>query len=244
MSNPVATPTTDDSGSTPAPAHGTLPKKYGFSALLTGCAKMWHGVLAAMVFIVLNAVIQSVLTWWNPQSGLNAAFIIAFAVSIVSMLVTFAVISRVSLDSISGRVSLGQALSGARAQLVHFALWVVVQWLAITVGLLIYWPLGALVAVLTPFLPLAAIDGRANPIRANFSALKDRWGRWLITAVLIALGYLIWFLLMAVNVFFVKGFPASLIVWLVGGILGWWLLTAWAAIYRSTTVGAVPDGDE
>ncbi len=243
MSNPVAASTTETDG-TAAPSKAALPKEYGFSALLTGCGKMWHGVLAAMVFIVLNAVIQAVLTWWNPQSGLNAAFIIAFVVSIVSMLVTFAVVTRVSLDSITGRVSLGSALAGVRANAVHFGLWVVVQWLAITVGLMIFWPLGALIAALTPFLPLAAADGQANPIKANFSALKDRWGRWLITAVLISLGYLIWFLLMAVNVFFVKGFPASLLVWFVGGILGWWLLTAWAAIYRSTAVGAAPKGDE
>ena len=35
-----------------------------------------------------------------------------------------------------GHVTLGQANSGARRTLVHFSLWVLVQWLAITVGLL------------------------------------------------------------------------------------------------------------
>ncbi|MDQ1307976.1 MAG: hypothetical protein QG671_3810 [Actinomycetota bacterium] len=237
-----AASTTTDVAS--APAKAPLPKRFGFSALLTGCAKMWHGVLPAMVFIVVNAIIQSVLTWWNPQSGLNAAFIISLIVSALSVLVAFAVVTRVSLDSISGHVTLGQANSGARRTLVHFSLWVLVQWLAITVGLMIFWPLGALIAALTAFLPLAAADGQANPIRANFSALKDRWGRWLITSLIISIGFVIWFLLMAVNVFFVKGFPASLLVWFVGGILGWWLLTAWAAIYRSTAVGAASDGDE
>ena len=45
-------------------------------------------------------------------------------------------------------------------------------------------------------------------------------------------------MLTAVNVLFVKGFPASLITWVVGGIVAWWIFTAWAEIYRSTKVGA------
>ena len=53
-------------------------------------------------------------------------------------------------------------------------------------------------------------------------------------------------LMMAVWVFLRQGLvPRSswLIGWLVLGLVAWWLLTAWSAIYRSTKVGAAGGAD-
>lgn len=217
---------------------GKPDKRFGISALLTACGVMWRGAAPAFLFITVNAIVQALLTWWNPQSGLNVSFIVAFLLSLVAVLVTFAVLTRTCLDSIDGKVSLGSAIAGARLTFPQFAGWVLAQWVLISIGMLVYSGVGGLIAFLTPFLPLAAADGRKNAIGANFSAIKDRWGRWLITGIIISIGFGVWFLLTAVNTFFIKGMPASFLAWWVGGILGWWLLTAWAAIYRSTRVGA------
>ena len=95
-----------------------------------------------------------------------------------------------------------------------------------------------LVAALTPFLPLAAMDGHRAAMGTNFRAVGARFGRWLVTSLVLIVAGLVLYLLSAVNTFFVKGTPASVIFWLVIGIVAWWLLTAWALIFRTTPVGA------
>ncbi len=229
-----------DSGSAPAPA---VPKKYGFSALLTGLARMWRGTAPALIVIIVNAIVQAVLVFWNAGVGLNAPFIISFIISLAVLLVSFAVLSRTALEAVDGKVSLSGAMSSTTPILGNFVLWSVVLFVLVTIGFMIYPFLGLLVAWLLAFLAPAAADGQRNAIGANFRALKDRWGRWLITSILLTIGGLIMFLLMAVNVFFIHGFMASLIGWLVLGLVAWWLLTAWSAIYRSTKVGAAGGAD-
>lgn len=226
-----------------APQAGKPDKEYGFSALLTGLARMWRGTAPALIVIIVNALVQSVLVFWNAQVGLNAAFIISFIVSFAVLLVSFAVLSRTSLEAVDGKVSLSGAISGTTPVLGTFVLWAFVLFVLVTLGFMIYPFLGLLVCWLLAFLAPAAADGQKNAIGANFRALKDRWGRWLITSILLSIGGLIMFLLMAVNVFFIHGFMASLIGWLVLGLVAWWLLTAWSAIYRSTKVGAAGNSE-
>jgi hypothetical protein len=221
----------------PQPIAEGKPKEYGFSALLTGFARMWRGFVPAIIAIVGNAVVQAVLTFWNPQVGLSVAFIIAAVISIAVLIVWLAVLSRTALGAVTGRVSVGHAISGVRPVLGRFALWTALQWLLILVGFLLLPLLGLLIGLVTVFVPLAAADGESNPLGANFKALKDRWGRWLVTSVILLVLLVILLLLSAVNVFFITGFAASLIFWLVFGFIALWLLTAYAAIYRSTRVG-------
>lgn len=239
MSDVATKPT--DSGA--APSAGVT-KKYGFSALITGLARMWRGTAPALIVIAVNAIVQAVLIFWNAQVGLNAAFIISFIISFAVLLVSFAVLARTALAAVDGKVSLSGAISGTTAVLGNFVLWAVVLFVLVTIGFMIYPFVGLLVCWLLAFLAPAAADGQKNAIGANFRALKDRWGRWLITSILLSIGGVIMFLLMAVNVFFIHGFMASLIGWLVLGLVAWWLLTAWSAIYRSTKVGATADTSE
>lgn len=231
--NDVATETVEQPEKAP-----DKPRKYGFSAIISGLTHMWRGTLPALIVIVVNAIAQSILTWWNPQVGLSVAFIAAFILSLVFILWAYSTITRVALDAAEGKVGVSQAFTGARATLGNFTLWAVVRWGVITIGFMLMPIVGGLIMFITPFVPFAAADGRGNAIGANFSAIKDRWGRWLITAIIVTIGVVIFSLLQSFNVFFIKGFPASLIAWLAIGVLGWWVSTAWALIYRSTRVGA------
>lgn len=220
---------------------GKPEKRYRVSILFTGLARMWRGTGAALLVILVNALVQAALTYVNAQVGMNAAYIISLVVSGVVLIGSLAVLVSVALRAVDGRVGLKAALAGATSHLPLFALWVVVQWAVVVVVSLFVGPLGILLAVLTVFLPFAAADGHGNAIGANFSAFKDRWGRWLITTIIMLVIALVLFLLQAVNVFFIKGTPASFIGWLVLGILTWWMLTAWASLYRSTRVGHLAD---
>lgn len=207
-------------------------RTYGISALLSGLGTMWRGTAPALVAIVLNAVVQSLLVYWNAPIGLNIAFIVSFLLSAVVLVYSFAVLARTALSSVDGRVSLGQAMAQVRATLGGFAVWAVLLIVAVTLALLIS-PIAAWVLlVLVPFVPLAAADGKGNALGANFHTIRKHFGRWLITALIVTLIGAVLFLLTSVNVLFVKGFPASLIGWLGIGLLAWWLLTAWALVYR------------
>ena len=214
------------------PAASKPTKRYRASILFTGLARMWRGTGAALLVILVNAIVE---VW------VNLAFIISFLVSVVVLIGSFAVLVSVALRVVDGRVGLKAALAGASSHLPMFALWVVVQWVVVVALSLLYGPLAILVAVLTVFVPLAAADGRGNAVGANFSAIKDRWGRWLLTTIILLVIGLIVFLLSAVNVFFIKGTVAAFIAWLVLGLGLWWMYTAWAALYRSTRVGRLGD---
>lgn len=212
-------------------------RQYGVSALLSGFARMWSGTVPALVAIVLNAVVQAVLTYWNPSIGMNVSFISALVLSFVVLVFSVGLLSRTALDSVAGHVGLGKALGQTRSALPTIALWATVMVVLVMLGALIHPVVPWLIIALLAFVPLAAADGKRNALGVNFKALGERWGRWLVTTILVLIIALVMFLLNTVNVLFIKGFPASLIGWLGLGLVAWWLLTAWAEIYRSTKVG-------
>ncbi len=162
---------------------------------------------------------------------------VAFVISAAMLIVWLAVLARTALTAVDTKVGLSEAFAAAVPVLGRFAIWVVVQWVLILIGFLIFPLLGILIGVLTAFVPLAAADGQGNPFAANFRAIKDRPGRWLITSVIFLVLAAVLLVLSAVNVFFIHGTVASFIFWLVIGLVASWLLTAYAAIYRSTRVG-------
>ena len=89
-----------------------------------------------------------------------------------------------------------------------------------------------LVAI-TPYLLLAVVDGQPRPLAVNFAALRDRWGRWLLTVAVIAVVCLVIWLLSALDGFFVTGFLGAIIGWLGIGLVSGWLICAWVLVYRS-----------
>ena len=98
---------------------------------------------------------------------------------------------------------------------------------------LIHPALVLIVAALTPFLPIAAMDGQRNALAVNFRTLGGKFWRWLLTSVILLIAGVIFFLLAAVDVFFIKGTPAAVFFWLAIGLVAWWLLTAWTLVYRA-----------
>jgi hypothetical protein len=198
---------------------------------------MWRGFLPVVVIVLLNAVVQASLTFWNPQVSLSFSYAVAFVISAAMLILWLAVLSRTALAAVDSRVSLSDAFASTVPVLGRFTLWVVVQWALILVGFLIFPLVGILVGVLTAFVPLAAADGQANAFGANFRAIRDRPGRWLLSSAIFVLLAVVLLLLSAVNVFFIHGTAAAFIFWMVIGFVACWLLTAFAAIYRSTRVG-------
>lgn len=198
-------------------------KQYGFSVLLTGFARMWRGFLPFVVVSVVNAVVQASLLglslWW-----------LAIGISAAVLLIAFAMTTHIAVRSVSGRSGLSDL---AGTDLLRFSLWVVGWTVVINLGLMFYWYPGLVLLALTPFVPVAAAAGARNPLAANWSAIRARPVRWLVT-VLITLGIiLVVWLLTGLNAFFVRGWIAAFSSWLVIGFVAAWLLTAWAALYRS-----------
>lgn len=213
-------------------AVGPEPATYRLSATLSGFRVMWHASGAALPFIGVNAVVQAGLMYLDTLSGFSAAFLAAFAASAISALVLYSVLASGALAAVDGDASVGSVLARARRNATGFAGWTIVQWALILLAALIQPALVLVVAAATPFLPLAASDGRGNAMAWNFRAIGGRVGRWLLTTAILVVAGLVLYLLSAVNTFFVKGTPAAAIFWLVMGVVAWWLLTAWALIYR------------
>ena len=63
------------------------PAGYRFSVLFKSLAVMWRTTGPALLFIVINTVVQGFLTWLNTQSGFSFGFLVAFLVSAISALI-------------------------------------------------------------------------------------------------------------------------------------------------------------
>lgn len=214
-------------------------KGYRFSALLAGLAKMWKGALPALLFIVVNAVVQGLLMFWNVQSGFSVSFALSVIVSTGSALILYAGLSATALQVAGdGRASIGSVLAQLPGRAAPFTVWALIQWVLILVCALIVFPLAFIAAPLTPFLPFAALDGNGNPLKVNFATIRAKFGRWAITSLVLTVLGVVLFLAAVFNTFLIKGTPASLMFWVVMGIVAWWIQTAWALIYRSAQSGS------
>lgn len=207
------------------------PAGYRFSVLFKSLAVMWRTTGPALLFIVINTVVQGFLTWLNTQSGFSFGFLVAFLVSAISALILYAVLTSCALSAVDrDGVSV---LERVKAHVGAFTGWALLQWLLVLVVTLIHPALVLIVAALTPFLPIAAMDGQRNALAVNFRTLGGKFWRWLLTSVILLIAGVIFFLLAAVDVFFIKGTPAAVFFWLAIGLVAWWLLTAWTLVYRA-----------
>ncbi|MCU0279031.1 MAG: hypothetical protein MUE31_09090 [Candidatus Nanopelagicales bacterium] len=189
------------------------PAHYRISALFKALVVMWRTAGPALLFIVVNTVVQGFLIWLDTQSGLSLGFLLALLVSAVSAMLLYAVLTSCALGAVDRDG--GSVLARVKAHAGAFTGWALLQWL--------------LVLLVT----LAAMDGQANALAVNFRTLGGRFWRWLVTSVILLVAGLIFFLLTAVDVFFIKGTPAAIFFWLAIGVIAWWLLTAWTLVYRA-----------
>jgi hypothetical protein len=214
------------------------PATYRVSALLSGIGAMWRASGPALLLIVVNATIQAALMYLNVQSGFTTEFLASFAFSTASALLLYAVLAACALEAVDGTATLRSVTDRTRHHLLGFSAWTALQWALIVAAALVHPALILVVAAATPFLPLAAMDGHAFALGSNFRVLFGKLGRWLVTTLLLIVAGLLLYLLSAVNTLFVQGTPASAIFWLSIGLVAWWLLTAWALIYRDSAVGS------
>lgn len=208
------------------------------SVLLGALRVMGSTARPAMLAILATTAVQAALMYVNAQSGLNAAFLASFAASALVTLGLYAVLTASALAAVDGSVGARPLVARGRAHLGNFVAWTLLQWLAVLAVSVVQPWLVAVVAALTPYVPLAAMDGRRDALAVNLRAIRARPGRWAITTlVLLVLGLLLFGLSVA-NTLFVKGTPAAVLFWLTAGLVAWWVLTAWALVLRDCPAGA------
>ena len=216
------------------------PRRYRRSALVAGVRGTWRGRRVVLPAVVLGAVAQALLVLPDPVPGQSSNAGVLAAASFVVLLVSAALLCASALESVDRPVRWAPTLARARRSALWFTVWFVVWVVVAAVGAALWtWP-GLLWLALAPYLLLAASDGRRGAVVADLRALLARPGRWLLTTVLVgAVCGLAW-LLGAVTGFFVGGAVGSALTWFWWGLLGAWFLATWAAVYRSTPVGAPP----
>jgi hypothetical protein len=209
---------------------------YRVSALAYGLARMWRAWTVIVPVIVVNAVLQALLVWptidvasWWQVWGLGL-------LSYVVFLAFYGLLLSAALQVADGRVGWGAAVGRLRAHLGAFLMWSVILTLATAVGLLLYVVPGLVVLVLTRYVLFAALDGHRNPIAVNFHAMGERFWRWLVTVLITGAILGLGTFLAGFWNFFLRDPVGPLVVWLIGGFLFAWFTTAFALIYRSTSV--------
>lgn len=223
----------------------TLAKEYGFSVLLTGLARMWRGSIPAIVVVLLNAVAQTALLADDPVIGEGDIEVYVLAlISGIAILLTSAILTATALESVPGRAKIGAVIRRTTGNFWFFSAWLVGLWVVTLIGYLLFLIPATIVLALTPFVAVAAMDGQGNALAADLKAISARPIRWAFTIIFTGIvGAVLW-LLSAVNTFFIAGPISAFIAVSVVGLVGWWLLTSWACLYRSTPIGVVESADQ
>ncbi|MFA7265443.1 MAG: hypothetical protein WC054_03935, partial [Candidatus Nanopelagicales bacterium] len=152
--------------------------------------------------------------------------------------VCFAFICRLALATVDGKISLAEMIRSTRRRSGLFLLWVVAELLAIWVlAALYFWP-GLIFMLIIPFVALAAMDGRKNALLTNFRAIRERFGRYLITMAFWIAIMLVSDILIGLGSVTLSPSVVAVAGWIYKGLVGAWLTCAFAALYRSTNTGA------
>ncbi len=227
--------TIEQTASTPATA-----RPYGWSVLASACARWWRGTLVLLIVIVVNALIQAALVAGNPLPGFDPMAAVLALVSFIVLVVAAALVFTTALLATTCRVGLRNALARTRRHFWLFCAWAIGWLVVVTLGLMFHtWP-GMLIAAVTPFVVIAAADGKRNAIGVNFRAIGSRFGRYIATLILSGIILLVFHLLATANSFFIGGVVGAFILWVGLGLVGSWLVVGWSLLYRATAVGQAP----
>jgi hypothetical protein len=212
-------------------------RRYGRSALVAGARVAVGSWRVVLPVVVLAAAVQAVLVVPDAVPGQSAAAAILAVVSFLVVALELVLVVATVLESVDGGARWPAVLALAARRGWVVALWLLGWLVVVSVGLALWIVPGVLVVLLTPYLFLAAMDGRGNALGADLAAIRARVGRWLVTSI--ASGVLVggaW-LGAALGGFFVPGPASAFVVWLWFGLLGSWLLATWAVVYRGTPPG-------
>ncbi len=206
---------------------------YRVSVLAVGFARMWRGWKVVLPVIVVNALLQSLLILLGVLPYLTIAFVLVAVVSFMILVKAYNFVAAAMLEAAVGPVNVRAVYDNLWSRYWVLLAWSVGLGVVVLIGLSLYVVPGFLVLALTPYLLLAVVDGQRNPLAVNFRTIGARWGRWLITAVLMGVVLFVAWFFAALDGFFITGAPGAFIGWLVLGFIATWFLSAWALIYRS-----------
>lgn len=216
---------------------------YRVSALAYGLARMWRAWRIAIPVLLVNAILQALLQW--PPSSYDTGWITLLTAlgSALVFAVSFAALAAAALLVPDGSVHWGQVSRMLRARAANYTLWVIVWLVLVWLGTFLSQVGGLVIAALTAFLLFAALDGHDNALAVNFRVLGRRWGRWLVTCLIVGVGLVLGSIIGGFTIFFLRAPLGVLIAWVIGGLLAWWVTTTWALVYRSVmpTPAVAPD---
>lgn len=213
---------------------------YRWSALATALARMWRGWQVIVPVVVINAVIQSLLLLGQPRPYLTLPFVLLALVSFAVFTLAFAAVASAVLQASTGPVTVSRVVAQVRARALPLFAWALAWALIVTLGFALYVIPGLIVLALTPYLLIAVVDGQRNPLLVNLRVIGARWGRWLVTTIVVGVVLAILWLLSNVDGFFVGGPLGALIGWFALGLVASWITCAWVLVYRSCVPVPVP----
>ncbi|MFM9134309.1 MAG: hypothetical protein ACKOT0_02545 [bacterium] len=206
---------------------------YRVSALATALVRMWRAWSVILLVSLADAIIQVALVLAARSATSYAVFLLLAAVSYLGLVLSFGLVCRALLDSLDGRpVALRELMRETGRRFPALLAWSLAIVALATLGLLLYVVPGLIVLALFPYLLIAVVDAKANPLAVNFRTIAARWGRWIITAVIVGvIAFGIW-LAAALDTFFLRTMPGLLAAWVLIGLVASWVICAWLLIYR------------
>lgn len=224
------------------PVTTARPQLYGRSVLLSASAKWRRGARVTVVVVLVNAILQAVLVHGHAIVGFTntPVLVIVGLLSLAVLLLCGSVVVATAYLACLAPVTFRAAIARARSHFWLFAIWVVIWILIVGTGLAVYTLPGYVLATILPFVSIAAISGRRNALAANFRAIGNRFGRYVVTVAITGILLFGVYLIAIINEVFVTGWLASLVAWILFGIFASWLFLAWSLLYRSTDVGQLP----
>lgn len=204
---------------------------YRVSALGSAAIRMWRGWSVLVPVIVVDAIVQALLAIPPYTYGSVAVPLTAIG-SALMFLVAYGIVIAAALEVTEGRVTWSRTWVRVRTHGLRYAIWAALLALVAIVGFAVFTVPGVIVLALTPFLLPAALDGAPNPLSTNFTTIRRRVWRWLVTVIIAGVLLVVGIVAAGFTTFFTRGALAALIVWLIGGLLIAWLTVAWTLIYR------------
>ena len=214
---------------TPAPAAPI----YRVSVLAVGFVRMWRAWKIVVPVIIVNAALQALLLLPNVLPYLTVAFVIVSLLSLLILVKAYNFVAAAMLQAAVGPVEWRAVYANLWHRYFVLLAWSAGLLILVLIGVSLYVVPGLIVIALAPYLLLAVVDGKRNPLAVNFKTIGARWGRWLVTVIIMGvLSFGVWFL-SALNGFFITGAPGAFIGWILIGFVASWFTCAWALVYRS-----------